>query len=163
MRRSTFQQRKKTLEQRFWEKVERRGAKECWSWTSALWGNRYGFFWVGGKKRSEYAHRVSWILANGNSIPDGMEVMHSCDNHLCVNPDHLSLGTRQDNALDAVKKGRTARGEKNGGGGKLKDSDVRAIRQLRGQLSIRELAAKFGVCASTIKRIRNGRVCSHVA
>lgn len=122
-----------SLESRFWSKVQK--GNGCWLWTSARsggsHGNAYGFFWVGGKKRSEFAHRVSYKLHKG-PINDGMCVMHSCDNPLCVNPEHLSIGTNTDNLQDAAKKGRTAYGERNGGGGKLTDNSVRRIKALKG-------------------------------
>lgn len=57
------------LADRFWAKVEK--TEGCWLWTSATWGSGYGFFWIGGTKRSEYAHRISWELANGTPVPDG--------------------------------------------------------------------------------------------
>lgn len=58
-------------------------------------------------RKTIYAHRAAWMLANGESlIPDGMRVLHSCDNPRCVNPAHLSLGTQADNIRDAHTKGR---------------------------------------------------------
>lgn len=141
---------------RFWEKVDKSG--ECWIWTSATWGSGYGFFWVGGEQRSEYAHRVSWEIATGAKVPSGRLVCHTCDNKLCVNPAHLFLGSAQDNRDDCVSKGRHAAGERNGGGGKLKWSDVREIRRLSGSESSRLTAERFGVSRQTIKQIRRGRL-----
>ncbi len=60
---------------------------------------------VGGRQKLFKAHRVAWELANG-PIPDGMRVLHACDNPRCVNPNHLSLGTQADNIRDSVQKGR---------------------------------------------------------
>jgi hypothetical protein len=151
---------KPTFEERFWQKVDK--SNDCWVWTSATWGSGYGFFWVGGKKRSEFAHRVSWSLANDSSVPPGLVVMHSCDNKLCVNPAHLSLGTAQDNKDDSVSKRRHAFGARNGGGVKLNEDAVRDIRSERGKVPRRLLAQRYGVHEGTIKSVWSGRTWRHV-
>jgi hypothetical protein len=145
----------RSAQDRFWEKVIK--SDGCWEWTSATWGSGYGFFWVGGVKRNEYAHRLSWEWANWQPVPEGMVVMHSCDNKKCVNPAHLSIGTNQDNKADSVRKRRHAFGERNGGGGKLTRSDADAIRASKGVLRRKELATRYGVHEGTIKSIWSGR------
>lgn len=87
----------------FWEKVDKRGPEDCWEWKAAHTKRGYGCFRF--NERQDLSHRVSYILAHG-SIPDGLWVLHKCDNPKCVNPAHLFLGTHQDNMNDMKNKGR---------------------------------------------------------
>jgi hypothetical protein len=92
---------------RFWEKVDKPGgADACWLWTGTPDVNGYGkLWWFDHTNKGKFAHRISWELHNG-PIPDGLFVLHSCDNPPCVNPKHLFLGTQLDNMRDMVAKGR---------------------------------------------------------
>lgn len=159
-KKSTYPSRGKSLEERFWEKVDKSG--ECWIWTSSHNG-RYGIFWTNWPgKKNENAHRVSWMLANNAEIPSGLVVMHSCDNGMCVNPAHLSLGTPKENSQDAARKGIAPRGERNGGGGKLNESQVKEILANVEGLGCWRAAARYGVSTQTIKQIRRRKIWRHV-
>ncbi len=124
------------IEASFWEKVDKDASliidTPCWEWTASTVGGGYGSF----RSRSNdlgtcYAHRISWMWHHG-LIPDGLWVLHRCDNPPCVRPDHLFLGTAQDNVDDMVTKGRQRindrRGEKNANV-KLSAAVVRDIRR----------------------------------
>lgn len=103
------QGRKETLKERFWRHVTISPA--CWEWNGTKYKQGYGKTWTSGKNpKTLSAHRVSWELHNG-PIPQGIDVLHSCDNPPCVKPDHLFLGNDQDNADDKVRKGRQAKGK----------------------------------------------------
>jgi hypothetical protein len=120
----------------------------------------YGRFKVGTERRGPGATvpatHVAWELVNG-PIPNGMCVLHRCDNPPCVRPDHLFLGTRRDNVLDMAAKGRAAVGERSGTA-KLTASavdDIRA-RYSAGETQ-RPLAQEYGVSQSTVSLIVQGR------
>ncbi|MCK4306058.1 MAG: HNH endonuclease [Candidatus Eisenbacteria sp.] len=93
------------LAARFWEKVEK--SPGCWMWTGNKVSDKpnrgYERIWADGKMK--LAHRVSWEMVSG-PIPEGMQILHRCDNPSCVRPDHLFMGTRSDNMRDAIAKRR---------------------------------------------------------
>lgn len=94
----------RAIAERFAEKVFR--TNRCWLWTAGTNGVGYGMISRGAASEGRMlAHRLSYELHVGE-IPDGLLVLHACDNQTCVNPDHLFLGTHLDNALDKTKKGR---------------------------------------------------------
>ena len=86
---------------RFWKKVQK--TESCWNWIGGGRGNGYGSFRFQGKTID--THRISWMIHHG-SIPEGLCVLHSCDNRRCTNPSHLFLGTKKVNHDDMVAKGR---------------------------------------------------------
>ena len=132
--------------ERFWPKVDIPViGYGCWEWLRYKNPAGYGNFGVGEKVK--LSHRVSWVINNGQ-IPDGLCVLHKCDNPGCVNPAHLFLGTRADNTRDAIKKGRldTFRGELNHMA-KLTKEEVLEIREeyKRGNISQSRLAKKYNI------------------
>lgn len=154
----------KTLAERFWPKVKKRGPEECWEWAAYIDPQGYGRVRCDGETR--LAHRVSYELHKG-PIPDGMFACHHCDNRKCVNPKHLFVGRAIDNVRDMHRKGRQAptsitarRGEAHGMC-KLSPEEVVEIRSFKG-LSQRDLARLFGVGQSQIQRIRAGESWPHI-
>lgn len=100
------------LPDRFWAKVNKDGpihptlGTECWIWTGCKTRFGHGQIGRGGRGTGLIpSHRVSWEMHNA-PVPDGLWVLHHCDNPPCVRPDHLFLGTHQDNMHDMVRKGR---------------------------------------------------------
>lgn len=136
--------------ERFWSKVVKRDGG-CWEWTAATFRG-YGQVSYEGKVRR--AHRVSWEITHGR-IPGDLCVLHRCDNRACVNPDHLWLGTRPENAADMVAKRRQARGNRHGRR-KLSDSQVREIRQRVAGTTQRQLSREYGVSEAMVSLIVNG-------
>jgi hypothetical protein len=100
----------------------------CREWTGAKHSTGYGAVWNPGKKLIK-SHRFAWALENG-PIPDGMQVLHRCDNRLCVNVDHLFLGSNTDNYKDKISKGRDRKacGAKNHAS-KYAAEDIRRMRE----------------------------------
>lgn len=147
------------LRQRFWAKVKRGKANECWEWLASTYGNGYGRVKVEG--RVESAHRIVWSLTHG-PIPDGLCVLHKCDNPGCVNPYHLFLGTHADNMADMKKKHR-GRGQLKPGElhlcAKLTLRQVKTIRKEGSKPGVTQtaLATAFSVSQSHISRIILGR------
>jgi len=143
----------KTVAQRFWPKVAKASADECWLWTAGLFSRHgYGQFRKHKYANPEKAHRVSWELHNG-PIPNGLNVLHRCDIRPCVNPNHLFLGTQADNIADMVAKGRSRPVPHYGPRlSPLSMGDRTAIRASNAQGV--DLAVMYRVSPATISRIR---------
>src|SRR5512138_3094264 len=136
------------LAERFWSHVDRTG--DCWEWSANRLPSKYGLFNVRLGK-SVLAHRVAYELAK-EPIPDGMCVLHRCDNPPCVNPDHLFLGTDADNTRDRVQKGRAASGERNSQA-KLTPALVMAIRRAAARgVTAAAMARAAGVSHETVRQ-----------
>lgn len=134
---------------RFWSKVKI--SDGCWEWTAATDHCGYGRFGIRGRNR--LAHRVSFCIHVG-PVPEGMCVLHRCDNPPCVNPDHLFLGTQKDNMRDRDSKRRTPSGESHAKS-PLTWADVAEIRRryAAGGCSLNALAREFGVTNQSISKI----------
>lgn len=156
MRKTTYKRKPPII--RFVRKCKRGKKKtDCWIWQGGK-SNKSGYgaftMGVGHVEKGNYAHRASWWLFRG-PIPKGMLVLHRCDVKLCVNPDHLFLGSHADNVADKVRKGRGRNGFKS----ILTEHEVREIRKLYVPYAVpyRVLAKEFCVCEAAIADIIKGR------
>lgn len=150
---------------RFWTKVEKRSDGECWNWTGTGHPSGYGRIKIG--RTNILAHRLSFLL-NFSVDPGEMCVCHHCDNRLCINPNHLFLGTRTDNNIDMMAKGRgdwslSCKGSQHGQS-RFTEEQIIEIRRLwsRGGLTQKNIALRFQTRQSVISRIVNGVSWSHV-
>lgn len=168
---------------RFWEKVHKSSDENgCWVWTSYKTKLGYGVFSL--KCRAIKAHRVAWTISHGPTPKGeghhGMCVLHKCDNRACCRPDHLFLGTQQENIKDMICKGRnkstpwdqhprkhfperTARGEKIASA-KLTAAQVVEIRRLasEGKMSQKSIGNLFGIRHSSIYKIIYRKSWGHI-
>lgn len=156
-------------------KVERGAANDCWPWKAhAKTAFGYGRM-NAGRGVNLKAHRAAYLAWVG-PIPDGLCVLHACDNPPCCNPAHLFLGTKQDNIADMTAKGRwkargpatrprentnsMTRGERNGNS-VLNEATVRAIRAFQGSAVKASMALNVGVGACY--GVKSGKTWKHVA
>ena len=133
---------------------------DCWEWTGATRAGRYGAIWDKRKGSMVAAHRFSYERFIGE-IPEGLVVMHMCDNGMCVNPEHLKVGTQQENVHDCISKGRQSdkSGELNGNSKLTKQQVIDIFKSAR---SIVDLSIDYGVSLETVRHIKNGVKWKHV-
>jgi hypothetical protein len=152
-----------TKEEVFWAKVNKNIGmnKTCWEWTGKSLMSGYGRMRFNGSYKG--THRISWEISNGD-IPKRLSVLHKCDNRLCVNPEHLFLGTQKDNMLDMISKGRSnpQQGDSHCHA-KLKKDQVLLIRKRLAQgESQTALSHEFNVHQTTIYDIKAQRSWKHL-
>lgn len=153
------------VDERFWRQV--RKTSGCWEWMGKAKDPRgYGQIGLGGKgAKQELVHRFSYQLHKG-PIPEGLVVMHACDNPRCVNPDHLSVGTPSENIRDAVRKGRWKAipplhiGEKQHSS-KLTAEKVLYMRA-NPQIPTKQFCEEYGCAPSSIRKARAGLSWKHL-
>ncbi len=130
------------------------GESGCWIWNGAR-TTRYGSFHFPEypyARKMVAAHKASLYLYKGIATSSEENVMHSCDNGFCVNPDHLSVGTRSDNMKDMVSKGRNIIPTQ-----KLDQADVICARQMRRSgVQVKEIAEVFNISPSQMTRVTSG-------
>lgn len=154
-----------TYEERFRSKIDK--GPGCWEWQAGRDDKDYGRFCLDGK--SVLAHRLSYEL-DVEPIPEDLCVLHRCDNPGCVNPEHLFLGTQQDNIQDMIDKGRkvwrkppTTRGE-DSPVAKLVESQVHEIRSLFAEgWGRKDIGDAYGIAEPSVTRIGTRKSWAHVA
>lgn len=160
-------QRSQPIADRFWAKVRKGAPNACWPWeasrTGGRGGKRYGQFTVtvDGKQRHHGAHQFAYILTNG-PIPEGLDVMHSCNNGICCNPAHLSVGTHRKNVQDAAADGlyHVPRPKRR----KVSDADIAdMIEMRRAGLKLVQIAAHFDVTDAFVSLAVRGLRRSHTS
>jgi hypothetical protein len=144
---------------RFWSKVNVRSVNQCWEWRDRPnVESGYGSFFL--RARPIGAHRVACAIAHGPA--DGHQALHSCDNPICVNPNHLRWGTMAENVEDRCRRGRSAQGSR-AGLSRLTETEVLEIRRrvAAGEQQA-ALARRFGVTKQNIRLIVARRTWRHV-
>lgn len=157
---ATEEEKLKRMEDSFERMVIRQ--KGCWGWKGITHHSRgYGRLNFKSKNTTIAAHRASWMIYRG-SIPDGLHVLHKCDNPSCTNPDHLFIGTNFENVRDMVYKNRQAKGSY-AGTSKLNEEQVLEIKsQLSGGIDKKTIAAEFGVTKECVYHIQIGKTWKHI-
>lgn len=145
----------------FWAKVNLLGS--CWEWTGAT--TEWGYGKLGYRGHDFTAHRCSYEYAFGR-LPDGMWVLHKCDNPPCINPSHLFLGAAKDNTADMYAKGRAPRiGAKGATNRHARLTDDEAL-QIRLDFAAgarpKDLADQYGIGSSVVNRVIRGVAWRHV-
>ncbi len=147
----------------FWNRLQI--TDSCWLWTGTV--NEKGYGHIVHHQKLWKAHRLAWFFKNGE-IPNGLCVLHRCDNPPCCNPAHLFLGTLADNHADMMSKGRGSKPPLNFGEGhnrgKLKEVDVREILRLHSESGVSALAIakRFSVHNASIYNIIKGKSWKHL-
>ncbi len=136
-----------------WKRINKKSDEECWNWIGVISKTGYGHMRINYKHH--LVHRIVYKEICG-SIPEGMCVLHKCDNRSCCNPKHLYIGTYKDNSCDMINRGRKASqiGEKNNAS-KLTNEEINQIKFLfsTGKYFQKELGKMFGVTQSNISCI----------
>lgn len=142
---------------RFEEKYIPEPNSGCWLWFGAVAGQDGRGNFRMGPRGNVYAYRASWEFFKG-PVPDGLQVLHSCDMPCCVNPDHLWLGTQADNMKDCAKKGRIVSplAYRSGETNLNAKINLAAVLEIRSGLSPAESMRKFGISKAHVSRIKAG-------
>ena len=140
---------------KFWKNVKIKSFIECWEYKSKQ-SSGYGN-WFQYKGIRYYPHRLAYIFANPNEDITNMQIQHSCDNPLCCNPNHLSVGTHQDNMNDKIQRKRHLYEDGRGRASKLTPDQARKIKRsyATGNYTQIFLSILYDVHVSAIRRILN--------
>jgi hypothetical protein len=151
---------RRSVAERLWPKVNKDGPipehrpelGPCWVWTGSTVGSGYGQ--IEHQHRHWRVHRLVYVLTHG-PIPDGLDVLHSCDNPPCCNPAHLRVGSKPQNMREASSRGRISRGTGRWNA-RLSPESVRAIRVAASQgMTHVAIGQRFGVSRAAVGHIVN--------
>lgn len=131
----------------------------CLEWPFSRTSIGYGQLAIEGKNVK--AHRAVCTIAHGQPPTKKHHAAHNCGNRGCVNPQHLRWATAKQNGVDRVRHGTSCRGERSGKA-KLSASDVRTIRNRHGTVTLKALAAEYGIHPNYINQIVNREVWGHL-
>lgn len=168
MPKGVYARRRRPLAARLFEKVDRNGPipehcpelGKCHVWTGAVNPGGYGKIASETRGKTVDVHRAAWTLEHGE-IPEGMSVLHRCDNPPCVRGSHLFLGDHQANMDDQARKARQPSGARNGMA-KLSEGDALLILQNPSEQTGVALARRFRVSPSIVCNIRKGKGWRHL-
>jgi DNA-binding CsgD family transcriptional regulator len=130
-------------------------ATGCWLWTASASTNGYGQIKLPKQRKQILAHRLSYLIHRGEI--GALCVCHRCDTPLCVNPEHLFLGTQKDNLQDMAAKDRHLRGERGTAVVLTEEQVLKMLEMLKTEMSQASIARAFGVSQMTVSRIKLGR------
>lgn len=156
------------LKMRLFAKLDMPDENACWEWTGGRTIKGYGSMMIDAPNNARtVCHRIAYVLRYGN-IPDGLNVLHRCDNPPCCNPAHLFVGTQLENMRDMVAKNRQAHfgggiraGSKNSAAVYSEDQAIEAVRLSKLGLKATEIAAALNVSRQFVDKVRTGRLWSH--
>ena len=146
------------LGERFWNKVQK--GDGCWEWTACRNPSGYGMI-IDDERRTRLSHRIAWQLTNG-PIPQGVCVLHRCDNPPCCNPGHLFLGARLDNNVDRAAKGRGSKGMCIHTAKLTEENVMDIIHAFGSGARPSDVAREWGISHPTAKAIMRGTSWKHI-
>lgn len=160
-----------TYQERFWSRVNKDGpiqphmVTQCWEWLAGRYVEKNGkpsYGVVTHEGRSYPAHRFAWFVHHGKWPAKGKQILHSCHNPVCCNPDHLREGTNQQNIQDRQDSGRQTRGSAVHTAKLTEEIVVGILVDLKNEVPLKDIAERTGVKKQTISHIKAGRRWKHI-
>jgi hypothetical protein len=148
--------RPRDFDSRFWDNTDR--SNGCWVWQGHI-DKSTGYGSITIDHETFATHRIAYEVYNGVKIPSGKMVLHSCNNRRCINPEHLRVGTQEDNMQDMIESGNSCRGEKNGNSiyTEKQMTEIKTYMK-ENPHSLAWISRTLGIPYPTIKDIAHGRI-----
>ncbi len=146
--------------QRFWSRVNKQGANDCWPWTAGCSKDDYGAFRIAGITFG--AHRIAYFIETGID-PGAQQVCHKCDNPPCCNPKHHFLGGSRENVRDAVNKGRWPIGVRHHNAKLTVENVLEIIRRFESGETQTALGLEYGIAQTGISLIVRRKAWKHAS